>query len=483
MRSTPVSTLFRAMAREEWRLHSRLYGGGRFGAFPIMITVAVAGAVWVLQTVDVDVATILAGMHVLVYLFGLHTGSIGFIGRDAMRNLVGDVTLVVFSARTLPVRQRTVLAVFLAKDLAYYGGLFLAPMAIGSTPAFLAANGGAPGLILEMCWLWVTLAWTFVLGLLTTIALIGVLARGIRQAVVGTGLLVAGALVWWFDLDVLGHTPLGVHAQPDIGGLLAGIGVTLTLLAVAIVTFDPGATPTRRTHRGQFRRWMARIGDPIATRTLLEVHRGAGGLSKLFVSGFILLGVTAVLIEFATTVTEVQLSIGLAFGSVLGLAGFTTFNWITMADDPGSYLAQPIDLAGVVGGKHRAFTIAAPAVGGGGYAIAVVAYGASLRSAVVGGVVMLGVTWYTLGLTVYLAGLWPNEFLYDTTRFVGLWLGVGIVLIPLLVVAFAFAPLDGWELAAVAAAGGVLVAIGYGLLTVSGPRWDDRYRSGTVPDS
>lgn len=483
MSSTPIRTVFRAMAREEWRLHSRLYGGGRFGAFPVVIAVAVAGAVWVLQTVDVEAATVLAGMHVLVFLFGLHTGSIGFIGQDAMRNLIGEVTLVVFSARTLPVGRRTLLGLFLAKDLVYYGGLFLAPMAVGATPALIAADGGAPAVILGVGWLWLTLAWTFVLGLLTTIALIGLLVRGVRQAVIAAGVVAAGALAWWVDLDLIAITPLGAFTGPEVGGVLAGLGLTLVVLLVAVAAFDPTAPATRRTPRGRFRAWLARIGDPIAARTLLEVHRGAGGFAKLFVSGFILLGVTVVLIEFATTVTEVRMSIGVAFGTILGLAGFTTFNWLTLADEPSSYLVHPIDLAGVVGGKHRAFAVTAPAVCGVCYVIAIGYYGVGLRSAVLGGIVLLGVTWYTLGLTVHLAGLWPNEFLYDTARFVGLWLGVGVALVPLLVVAFAFAPLDGWGALAVAVVGCVLGGVGYGLLTESASRWDGRYRDGTVPNT
>ncbi|MFW5949629.1 MAG: hypothetical protein ACOCSD_08535, partial [Halolamina sp.] len=102
-------TVFREMLREEWRLHSELLGGGRFGAFPLLIVALVAGAVWLLDVTGTDPGAVVAGMHALAFVFGLHTGSIGFVGRDAVGNVLGEVTLLVFSARTLPLSQARLL--------------------------------------------------------------------------------------------------------------------------------------------------------------------------------------------------------------------------------------------------------------------------------------------------------------------------------------------------------------------------------------
>ena len=109
-----------AMVREEWRLHSRLFGGRRFAAFPVFVALVGGLTAWALGTTGAGTGTVVAGAHVLVALFGLQTGTVGLVGRDAMRGLLGDTTLVVFSAHTLPLRQRRLLGLFLLKDVGYY---------------------------------------------------------------------------------------------------------------------------------------------------------------------------------------------------------------------------------------------------------------------------------------------------------------------------------------------------------------------------
>lgn len=105
-------------------------GGRRFAAFPVFIALAGAGTVWLLRTSGTGPAQVAFGLHLLIFAFGLYTGSAGLVGRDALRDLLGDVTLIVFSARTLPVSERRLLGAFLVKDVGYYVGPFLLPLAV-----------------------------------------------------------------------------------------------------------------------------------------------------------------------------------------------------------------------------------------------------------------------------------------------------------------------------------------------------------------
>src|SRR6056297_3121987 len=132
--------LFRRMLREEWRLHEELFGGRRFGAFPLVVLGLAAGGFELLHVTGTGFDAVLAGLHGLVFFFGLQVGTIGLVGRDALRNVLGDVTLLVFSARTLPVSWTRLLAVFLCKDLVYYAGFFLAPLALAAVPSALGAG-------------------------------------------------------------------------------------------------------------------------------------------------------------------------------------------------------------------------------------------------------------------------------------------------------------------------------------------------------
>jgi hypothetical protein len=97
--------LFARMVREEYRLHAELFGD-RFAGFPVVFAVLSGVGFWLLTFTNATTETVAAGLHALVVFFGLQVGTIGLVGRDALRDVLGDVTLVVFSARTLPVTWR-----------------------------------------------------------------------------------------------------------------------------------------------------------------------------------------------------------------------------------------------------------------------------------------------------------------------------------------------------------------------------------------
>src|SRR6056297_978828 len=161
--------LFRRMLREEWRLHEELFGGRRFGSFPVVVLALAAGGFELLRATGTDFDAVVAGLHGLVFFFGLQVGTIGLVGRDALRDVLGDVTLLVFSARTLPVSWNRLLTVFLLKDLVYYAAFFLAPLGVAVVPSALGA-GVSPA---QVALVWVTLVGAFALGVTLSLTLAG----------------------------------------------------------------------------------------------------------------------------------------------------------------------------------------------------------------------------------------------------------------------------------------------------------------------
>ncbi|NHX35036.1 hypothetical protein G9C84_00975 [Halolamina sp. R1-12] len=461
------------MLREEWRLHSELLGGGRFGAFPLLIVALVAGTVWLLDFSGTDPGAVVAGLHALAFVFGLHTGSIGFVGRDAVANVLGETTLIVFSARTLPLSQGRLLGIFVLKDVCYYAALFLLPMAVGVAPAALSGAGiGLAAIPL----LWATLTATFVLGIGLTIAGVGLSATGAPSRLLVVALAGGVGAAWYAGVPVLAYTPYGLYLNPGVTSAGAAAVLILGSYAVGAATFDPQVQSADRSVGPDFRRWLARVDDPVATKTLLDVHRSSGGFGKVLFSAAVLLGVTAGLVDLAADITGVAPSVGISFGAVLGLTGFTTYNWLTTNDDVGSYLAQPLDAASVFHGKLRAFLLLGPAVGLAFYAVGVLWRGTPPGEAVVGAVVLVGVACYVFGLTIYLAGMSPNEFLFDTGLYAAFGAAIAVPLVPILVVAFAFAPVSAGLLAALGAGGVVLGGVGMGLYRRSLGKWDAHHR-------
>ncbi|GAB7094034.1 hypothetical protein JCM30237_11860 [Halolamina litorea] len=465
--------VFREMFREEWRLHSELLGGGRFGAFPLLVVGLVAGAVWLLDYTGTAPGAVVAGMHALAFVFGLHTGSIGFIGRDAVGNVLGEMTLLVFSGRTLPLSQGRLLGIFIVKDVCYYAVLFLLPMAVGVAPAALAGAGIG---LATIPLLWVTLVTTFVLGIGLTIAGVGLSATGLPGRALLLGLAAGAAAAWYSGVPVVSYTPYGLYLDPGLVSAGASAALILAAYGVGAATFDPQAKPADRSVGPDFRRWLGRVDDPVAAKTLLDVARSSGGFGKVLFSAAVLLGVTAGLVDLAADITGVAPSVGISFGAVLGLTGFTTYNWLTTNDDVESYLAHPIDAETVFHGKLRAFLLLGPAVGLAFYAVGVGLRGTPLAEAVVGAVVLVGVACYVFGLTIYLAGLSPNEFLFDTGLYAAFGAAIALPLIPILVVAFALAPVSVELLAALGLGGVVLGAAGLGLYRRSLPKWGAYHR-------
>lgn len=471
-------TLFRGMLAEEWRLHADLFGGRRFAAFPPLVAGLAAGTTWFLSLTGVTVGTVVAGLHALAFAFGLHTGTVGFVGRDALENLLGDLTLLVFSARTLPVTRRRLLSIFLVKDVVYYGVLFLLPLSLSVAPLAYVRD---PASLSTLPLLWATTTATFLFGVAVTFALVGLSTRGLPGR--GVGLLGAAAagLAWAAGVDVAGLTPHALYADPSPATAAVAVVPAVCLAAVGLYAYDPTTRGGARTSDAAFGRLRRRLGDGTGlwTKSLLDVHRSSGGFFKVLFSGGVLFGVSAALVSLAEAVTGVEPSTGIAFGALLGLTAFTTYNWLTQFDDPEEYLVYPVDVADAFDGKFRAFLVLAVPNGLAYYALAVAWFGAAPAHVAVGAVLLAGVELYLFGLTVALAGFQPNEFLFDSLLFAAFGAAVAVPLVPLLVVGLVVTPVPPALLAGLAVAGAALGAVGLALYRRAVPRWERRILAGT----
>ncbi|MBC5793251.1 MAG: hypothetical protein H8Z69_04425 [Nanohaloarchaea archaeon] len=130
------------MLKEEWRMHSKLFSGRSFAAFPLIILAISFSASYILTNFSsLGIGSLNWSIGVLGVFLGLSVVSIGFSSRDALKNVLGPVNFLVYSSRTLPVSEKRLLASFLLKDIIYYFSLFLAPLSIG-----LLLGSGIPSL-------------------------------------------------------------------------------------------------------------------------------------------------------------------------------------------------------------------------------------------------------------------------------------------------------------------------------------------------
>lgn len=355
--SPPYRYLLAQLAREEWRMHARLFGGRRFALFPTFVALVAAGATAFFALAGADAGTLVAGLHVVVALLGLQVGTVGFEGRDALENLLGDTTLLLFSARTLPVSRRRLLVAFLLNDVGFYVGLFIAPLAVGTAP--LVALGELPAGDLPV--LAVTTAGMFVLGVATSVAVVGVATRSRAAALAVLIAVGAGALLR--EDPLLSITPYGLYADPTplaVAGTLV-LPPALGAAGVALFRFDRH-TPAR-TAPNRFRTLHRRLGrfdrQGALSKSLLDVARSSGGLWKVAFSQGLMFAVLAVLLRFLPAVVPVRPAPGLTLAAILALGTFTTYNWLCQFEDESFYLRYPVALETVFRGKLYGFCLLA----------------------------------------------------------------------------------------------------------------------------
>ncbi|MFD1587591.1 hypothetical protein ACFR9U_11390 [Halorientalis brevis] len=462
--------LFRRMLREEWRLHEELFGGRRFGSFPVVVLALAAGGFELLRITGTDFDAVVAGLHGLVFFFGLQVGTIGLVGRDALRDVLGDVTLLVFSARTLPVSWNRLLTVFLLKDLVYYAAFFLAPLGVAVVPSALGAGVS----LAQIALVWVTLVGAFALGVTLSLTLAGLATRS-KLAVVAPVAAVAAATVV-IGIDVLAYTPLVAYREPSLLAAVRGFAPVVVFGVLGPLLFRPAASRAQRTAPDRFTRVRTLLGDDsgLTTRALLDVTRSSGSAWKVLFSMGVLFGVTALLLDQITAATGLEPSPGIAFGTLLGLGAFTTYSWVMQFDDATEYLRYPVSIQAVFAGKRRAYVLLSLPAGLVYLAVAALWY--RPVELAVGVVVLPLIATYVYGVTAFVAGLSPTELLFDTVLFLGFGTALAVVAIPLLVAALVYptAPTATTVLAFCLSLGAG--AIGWWLAARAGPRWERRLR-------
>jgi len=473
-RALPYRYLFGRLVREEWRLHANTFGGRRFAAFPGFVALVAAGTTAFFALAGADAALLLAGLHLVVGVLGLQVGTVGLVGRDALEDLLGDTTLLIYAARTLPVSPERLVVAFVLKDVLFYAFLFVLPLVVGVLPLVYVGSVALARLPL----LFATTAGMFALGVGASLALVGVYTRSRPATLVLMGGLAAGLILRGGAL--LSVTPYRFWVDPTVVALVGSLALPVALVACGTALFRFDGRRVSRTAPDRFRPLHRRLGwldeEGALSKSLLDVSRSSGGLVKLVFSQGLVFAVLAVLLAYLPDVVPVRPAPGLTVATILALGTFTTYNWLFQFEDERFYRRYPVPLERVFRAKLAAFCLLALPVG-----LAYLALGGwlfGLRSLLVGVAVFVPLSLYVFGVTGYVAGFGPTELLFDTPTFALFTAATMAVLVPLVVLAIAL-PLAPVTLSAAAVAvAAVAGGVGYLLYRRAGPRWAAAAREG-----
>ncbi|MFA7199428.1 MAG: hypothetical protein WC093_09050 [Methanoculleus sp.] len=426
-----VSDLFLAMMKEEWRIHSTIFGSAGFALFPVVVAVfAFAGSLTLPLFLDTLPYTTMALLALLLFLLaGVMVGSFGTMGREFMNRRFGQASLVAYASRSLPVSERRIFGTFLVKDTVYYILLYILPFAAGFTAAapFISLD---PGLGLLA---FVSLALAFLTGLAVVCLLSTLYARSVR--------LLAGTVV---VLAVAGLAALRLGAAPVLpaytfllnpspGPLVLSLILILVPAAASVlfVTVDyPDRTKRFANRFDPLVERLRAIGDAhFIAKDALDLLRSEGGAGKVIFSFLLPLGLVwvclRILVRFIPGIDPL-----VVFAVLLGVLSATIYNWLTEFDSFSVYTVLPVEVSEVIDGKLKSYALlnllpivvlvlAAVTSGGAGTLLPALA-------------AFLSVSAYTLAVTVYLTGLYPNVMLYAAGVFLRYVLATSPVLLLLI---------------------------------------------------
>ena len=422
--------LFVAMMKEEWRVHSTMFGSLSFALFPVMIFgIAFMGSFLTpLMRTTMPAGNLTLIIHANYLMLGIMVGGFGLLGNEVMNRRFGQASLLAYSARSLPLSERYIFTNFVVKDTVYYFFLWVLPFGLG----YVLASPFTGVSLATALLLLLTLTFAFLFGLCTVFFLSTVYARSRRALwLVLLGLVAGGAglaAVTGMNPSLL-FPPLLLNSAFSWVNLLASSALLVFLFGVSILLFSPESVGSEKSYRDAFAPLMARFSflpnPPLAAKDTLDLYRSGSMIGQTIFSFILPL---AVIWFFLSLLGPYFPAHGLLFifAITTGVIASTMYTWVTMFDTFGPYACLPVAVSTLITSKLTTFAVLQiiPAV-----FIAVVAILSGEAAYLIPAVVLgISVSFYAVGVMAWLAGLSPNVLVYDVkVLFVYLVL-VGIVL-------------------------------------------------------
>jgi hypothetical protein len=433
-----MAKLFVYMLKEEWRVHSTMFGSISFALFPVMIFgIAFMGSFLLpLFREKVPPGYLAIIIHAIFLLLGIMVGGFGLLGMEVMNRRFGQASLLSYSARSLPISEQEIFCTFVVKDTVYYLILWVMPFVAGFALAspFISVPLSLPLLLL------LTLTLSFLTGLALIFFLSTVYARSKRVFWVLFAILLAGWAALYLSTGINAAAlfpPLQLLSSFSYATLLAACAVVILPSAFAVMLFTAEYTDTTKRFRNALVPLIKRLSffpyPPLAAKDLLDLSRSGSFIGQTLFSFLIPLG----LLWFLLSVLGRFIPPGdvlLLFAILTGVIASTMYTWLTMFDAFSSYTCLPVSVGTLLKSKICSFTvlqlipvvfIALVSIASGGAAYLVPAL-----------VLCLSVSFYALSVTVWLTGLSPSVLVYDAKVLLSYLVIVGMVLLVLITLAF-----------------------------------------------
>lgn len=419
--------LFTNMMKEEWRLHSTLFGSLGFALFPVLIFAISFMGTFLLpvfrEVVPTGDLAFLTNASFL--LLGVMVGAFGLLGNEVMNRRFGQASLLAFSARSLPLSERFIFTNFVIKDILYYCILWIFPFIAGfalATPFI-----GVPLTYALIAFL--TLALSFLLGLSFVFFLSTLYARSkwlflaVFVLLIGTG----GIAYRVFGEGIITLSSMTLITTFSWTGALAAGLVIFLLFFISILLFTAEYADSTK----HFRNTLVPLSNMLSlfpfpalvAKDLIDLHRSGSDIGQTIFSLLLPLAI----IWFFLSVLALfipPLSVLFLFATIAGVISATMYTWLTAYDPFGVYSPLPVSVSTVIISKICSFSVLQmiPA------ALIILITGLTGEVLYLLPVLVLwgSVSFYALSVTVNLTGLSPHLLVYDAKVLLLYLIAVGI---------------------------------------------------------
>ncbi|QSZ66019.1 hypothetical protein RJ40_00135 [Methanofollis aquaemaris] len=438
--------LFRAMMKEEWRVHSTMFGSLSFALYPVLICAIAFMGSFLLPYLEPilpfgDFALVI---HALFLLLGLMVGAFGLLMNEVMERRFGQSSSLAYSARIFPLSERFIFLNFVVKDTVYYILLWVLPFVLGFALAAPSVGVSFETVLLLL----LTLSLSFLTGLSAAFFFSMVYTRSKRLlalvCVLVLGMGAAASVTAGAGPEVL-FLPLTLFHAFSWWTLLAACAEVLILSAVAIALLTPESAATTKHYHNRLAPLTDRLSlfpyPALAAKDIIDLSRSGSAVGQTIFSFLVPLGLIWCFLSVLGGFLP-QHSILLLFAIITGVVASTMYVWLTMFDSFGPYACLPVSVTMVIKSKICSFAV---------LQVIPVAFIALLTLAV-GAVAYLlpalilcsSVSCYGLAVTIFLTGLSPNVLLYDTRVLASYLLALGLPVFLLIVLSF----MNPWYVAA-----------------------------------
>ncbi|MDD4353289.1 MAG: hypothetical protein PHN56_02405 [Candidatus Nanoarchaeia archaeon] len=451
--------MFWEMIKEEWRIHSTLFGNLIFALFPLLILALSFGLslLYPLISNAISANNFWLIVHYFFLIFGVIVGGFGLLGKEFMNRRFGQESLIAYSSRSLPVSEWNIFLNFFFKDLLYYFILWILPIFLGLFLASPIISISFNALLLLF-----SVFLSFMLGLSASFILSSIYSYSSKFLIF---ILIIISIPLFFaklNLNFLYLLPsYSLFINFSCTNLLFSILIISWFSFISLFFLRIDYNSGSRMFNNWFNNFNKFLKNSFVSKDLLDLHRSEGGLGKIIFSFIFPLALVWVLLFFFFSILPTG-NFFLVFSILLGIICSSMYNWLTEFEVFSSYEFLPVKTSKIIISKFISYSFLNLVA----VFILIIAciQSNSLNYFFHGLFALIVSSYYTLATTVFLTGLYPNILIYNPKIMLS-YLVISMI-VPVLLISVSLINPDLLLLSP------LIMLINYFLLKASLAKWD-----------